>query len=209
MDFTPAPHLKSDKKAWRASFRAARTALSGPDKHHNSAQIVARLLALPEIEAASIIHTFWPLLATGEVDIRPFIHAVNEAGKQVALPVVLSYETGPSDRSRMEHRRFTTETKLAANRWGIYEPVRGAVVAPAAFEVVIVPALGVDRRGRRIGYGKGYYDELLAETKCPTICPIWASCLTESKLPADPHDKPVDIIVTAAETVYTNRPVVT
>ncbi len=61
-------------------------------------------------------------------------------------------------------------------------------------DLIIVPALAADKNNFRLGYGKGYYDRLLAKTSITTILPI-AKELVFEKIPIEPHDKPVDILI--------------
>ena len=63
---------------------------------------------------------------------------------------------------------FNGETVLAENRWGIPEPIGGETVKPNKIDMVLVPLLCFDKRGYRVGYGKGFYDKLL--TKCRPDC---------------------------------------
>ncbi len=100
----------------------------------------------------------------------------------------------------MDHRIYDGETYLIPNRWGIMEPVNKQSFPLDQLDAVIVPALGVDTNGTRLGYGKGYYDEFLAQCDCPFICPTYSECLLDN-LPALPHDIPVDIIVTEKEVI--------
>ena len=194
MDFTQLHNRAADKTAWRAAFREARRQLTRQDMARQNAALTRRMLELPELDGAGVVHVFWPMTDAGEVDTRPLIEALQAQGKQIVLPVVLSYSDWSPDTSRMEHRLFTGETNLQPNRWGTYEPVDGALVSADRLEAIIVPALGIDRTGQRIGYGKGYYDELLSQSRATSVCPIWTSFLVE-RLPATPHDAPVDVIV--------------
>lgn len=98
----------------------------------------------------------------------------------------------------MDHRLYDGETNLIANRWGILEPAKKQSIPPADLQAVILPSLGVDIQGNRLGYGKGFYDEFLSQCDCPFICPTYSECLFD-EIPAMPHDIPVDIIVTENE----------
>lgn len=60
------------------------------------------------------------------------------------------------------------ETEFIKNDFGIYEPVEGEDVSPSEIDLIIVPLLGFDKKGYRVGYGKGYYDRLLEQ--CRTDC---------------------------------------
>ncbi len=162
-----------------------------------------RLVTLPEIRNATNIHCFWPIKAKRELDTSFIIKQLRAEKKQVILPVIHP----SSSQDRMIHCLFEGETKMVSNRWGILEPASQEPFPIDQIDVVIVPALGVDLQGNRLGYGKGFYDEFLAQCDCPFICPVYSRCLLED-IPALPHDVPVDIIVTEHE-VHRMNPFVT
>ena len=60
---------------------------------------------------------------------------------------------------------MTDGTKIIENRWGISEPESGIKIAPELLEVVFVPLLSYDKKGNRVGYGKGFYDTFLKNCK--------------------------------------------
>lgn len=68
----------------------------------------------------------------------------------------------------LESLRFTPETKLAKNRWGIFEPTEREFVENEKIDLVLVPLLCFDQNGFRVGYGKGFYDKFLSE--CRSDC---------------------------------------
>ena len=174
---------------------AERKAMSEIRYQEASLRITENLSSLPEIERAQYIHIFWPILKNKEVDTRSFIRELYAAGKKCVLPKIIAFSKDQNGHARMEHCLFSGETNLRANRWDVYEPVSTETVPVSVFDAVIVPALAADTDGFRIGYGKGYYDEFLADVTCPTICLLFDSFLTE-KLPTESHDMPVDILVT-------------
>ena len=165
-----------------------------------NARIIERLLVLPEIERAKWVHCYWPLIGKREIDTVPLIQALLASGKEVVLPVVTTSGSSDNITPGMTHRQYEPETNLIANRWGVMEPVHGPEVSPHLLEVVIVPALGVDTRGNRVGYGKGFYDAFLAQCDCPFICPIYSHCIANA-IPIQDHDVSVDIIVTEHEVI--------
>ena len=188
--------MAAEKAAWRARFRAARRALSVEDRAEASAAVCRRVLALPEVQAASVVHGFWPL--PGEVDLRPALVALRERGVTVALPVVV----GPR---RLAHRAFDGEAALRAGRWGILEPPPSAPAVHAArVDVVLVPGLAFGRDGGRLGTGGGFYDAFLAETDALRVGVCPAGALVPS-VPTEAHDARLDLVVTDAETVRVGR----
>ena len=62
-------------------------------------------------------------------------------------------------------------------------------------DLIIVPAVAFDRRGNRLGRGKGFYDRLLQKAKCPKIGIAYHFQLLD-EIPAEPHDIPMDKIIT-------------
>ncbi len=189
---------KAEKARLRARFRAARLARSEADYAARRALIRARLLALPEVAAARTVHVYWPLVERREVDTRPLIAALHARGVRVVLPVVVGRTEGAPPALR--HCLYEGEDRLCASPWGLLEPGPDAPEVDALdLDAVIVPALGAGRDGHRIGHGAGYYDAFLAGLGAFTACPVYADCLVD-RLPAEPHDRPVDVVVTEAET---------
>ena len=186
--------ISVDKKELRDTIILQRRAIPTEEYTKRSKRIVHHILSLEEIHNANVLHVFWPITRNREVDIRPLISAFQKMGRQIVLPYVLSFSSGKHESPRLEHRVFTGETNLRANRWDVYEPTNEEKIPLSAFDAVIVPALAVDHLGFRLGYGKGYYDEFLAEVQCPTICPVYDAFLVDT-LPRDKHDVAVSIVV--------------
>lgn len=84
---------------------------------------------------------------------------------------------------------------LQSGAYGIEEPTGGAPADPQTMELIIVPGVAYDRRGNRLGRGKGFYDRLLAETRATTIGVAYDFQLLD-ELPTEPHDTPVHIVIT-------------
>ena len=163
-----------------------------------SVAMCGRLLALPEIRRAQTVHLYWPMVQHGEPSTSPLVDVLHGRGTRVVMPVVAAFEGRP----RLEHRRYTGPECLRQNRWGIAEPHGTEPVATSELDVVVVPALGADRRGYRIGHGKGFYDAFLSETDAFTVCAIYADSLVD-RLPDEPHDVAVQAVVTEDETLRT------
>lgn len=83
--------------------------------------------------------------------------------------------------------------KLEIKAFGVKEP-RTSPVSAKILDLIIVPALMVDKNNYRLGYGKGFYDRLITHTKAKTIVCIPKELLIE-ELPIEPHDKKVDIVI--------------
>lgn len=104
------------------------------------------------ITAPDAVSGYWPM--ADEMDVRLVLSRLAAAGWRCALPVT------PSRGHPLTFRAWCAGDQLAPGRFGTSEPLPdAAVVIPA---LVLVPLLGYDRRGNRIGYGAGYYDRTLA-----------------------------------------------
>ena len=113
-----------------------------------SAAIRARLLERDEVLAARGVALFWPIEARHEIDLRPLHDALRAMDKKIAYPV-LGEAPGV-----MEFRFVDDESTLEERGHGFAEPPEDApLVAPGELDVIVVPALALDARGGRIGYG--------------------------------------------------------
>lgn len=106
--------------------------------------------------------------------------------KSFFLPRVngVNLEILPYDQSRLELGSFQIE-----------EPVGDDMVDPDTLELIITPAVAYDRKGNRLGRGKGYYDRLLMTTKAAKIGVAYHFQLVD-EIAVEPHDVPVDMVIT-------------
>lgn len=89
------------------------------------------------------------------------------------------------------------EQSLALGSFHIEEPTGNDTASVDDMEIVVVPAIAYDRRGNRVGRGKGYYDRLLATTKALKIGVGYDfQLIDDDEIPAEPHDVRVDIVIT-------------
>lgn len=188
--------VSSEKKALRQRFKAYRAQLTDEAYARHSATIRDRLSSLSALTAAHTVHVYWPIAAKREVDTRPLIEALWEAGKQIVMPVVASFAKVPTP--GLDHFAYEGPACLQQNRWGLFEPCGTRRVSTETIDVVLVPALGAGRNGHRIGYGFGHYDSFLRDVDAPTIGLLYAACLVE-QVPPEEHDVPLSILVTEDE----------
>ncbi|MBC7282838.1 5-formyltetrahydrofolate cyclo-ligase [Hoeflea sp.] len=139
------------RKAERTRLYAARQGVSPAERKANTAQ-VSRLLTemLGDISQRTIA-VYWPI--RGEINLRPFMIAAVARGARICLPVVVE------KRQPVEFHRWTPDCSMARGLWDIPVPADAEPLDP---DVVIVPLLGVDEQGYRLGNGGGYYDRTLA-----------------------------------------------
>jgi 5-formyltetrahydrofolate cyclo-ligase len=129
-----------------------------------------------------------------ELDPRPLGEALRKAGWSLALPAVEAPD------APLVFRAWNPGEPLAKDLTGLAAPLPSApVVRP---DLVIVPLLAFDRRGDRLGQGGGHYDRTLAalrgEPSPPAFVGLAYSGQERGDLPREPHDQPLDGILTEA-----------
>ena len=149
-----------------------------------------RLVDQIDLPAAAVVAGYWPLAA--ELDPRPAMAMLSGAGHSLALPRV-----GAPDAALTFHA-WHDDDALIPGSFGVMEPSPARPrVEPG---VVLVPLLGFDRRGRRLGWGKGYYDRTLAELRSgsPGVIAIGIAFAAQEvdEIPAGPTDQVLDLVVT-------------
>jgi 5,10-methenyltetrahydrofolate synthetase len=153
-----------------------------------SAAITARALALPQYQKAETVFCF--VGTSRELDTGDIIRQALLANKVVCVP--LCEADGVMTARRIDSLAALNQT----GSFGILEPDAAApVVARESIDLAFIPCSAADRRRNRIGKGGGYYDRYLAGATLfkAALCPAG---LLVSRLPAAPHDIPVDVVVT-------------
>jgi len=152
------------KSELRRSYLAKRQLLNIDEYEKSNAQIVAGFFQLFDLSKIKILHCFVAIERFGEIDTRPIFQRVWSKFPNVET-VVPRINHGTNE---LESLRYGPDTELAFNRWQIREPVHQDRVEAAEIDIVLVPLLCFDLGGHRVGYGKGYYDRLLA--RCRPDC---------------------------------------
>jgi 5-formyltetrahydrofolate cyclo-ligase len=185
------------KAELRTRMRAVRKALPPEARAARSAKIWERVLAREEWTEARTAMLF-ASMAT-EVDTAPGVAAARAAGKRVVAPRMT--EAG------LEVRAWDEGAELArTGRMQVPEPAETAPLVDAAdVDLVIVPALALDERGARIGYGAGLYDGLLPRLVRAARIAIAFDFQLLAEIPETPGDERVHVVVTDARTIEVRR----
>ena len=175
------------KLALRNRMRMVREAIPSSACEARSAEIAKRLLLLEEFDRASTVLAFAPI--RNEVRTRSSMQAAWAAGKHVALPRVVEDE--------LTLRQVDGHTVLIEGAFGVSEPPEDTPSVEASeVDFALVPALAVDPRGYRIGYGGGYYDRLIPQLRNARTCVVAYDFQLISEVPELPFDVAVDLVVT-------------
>jgi 5-formyltetrahydrofolate cyclo-ligase len=132
-----------------------------------------------------------------EVDTIPIITTLFERGNPVIVPIIVKDDIS----LRLSYLRDFSV--LVPSTFGVPEPIGNEILATGKnVDTIILPMLGFDRTGGRIGYGAGYYDRFLAKNKNVRKIGIAFACQEYDNLPADENDIPMDYIITEEGIVY-------
>lgn len=183
-----------DKPTLRRETMLRRDNLDERTQH--SAMICSQILTMPAYVDARTIHCYVPMRS--EVDTRPLIVDALARGKGVIVPVVVPR----ADELAHAWLESLSADTLVPGSFGTFNPRGGRTASPGDWDVTIVPLLAFDRRGYRLGYGKGYYDRLLAADRATTIG-VAFGMQEVSTLPTEAHDIPLDWVVTEREVIGT------
>ena len=134
---------------------------------------------------------YWPL--PGELDPRPLMQALTGKGVRLCLPRM----RGPHE--PLEFLGWCAGDALVAGRFGVHEPESSA--PPCRPAIMLVPLVGVDLRGHRLGFGLGYYDRTLETLRAQggvfAVGLAYAEQVVE-RLAVEAHDQPLDAVLTDA-----------
>jgi len=177
----------SNKIQAREFFKKSRDSLTPEQIQQKSQTIGKRCLQLPQVQQAKHIALY--AATSSEVQTEQLFNALMKQGKNIYYPKVLS---------KTELGLFLVKDlkKLVPGSYGILEPpVDTALqISPTLIEVFFVPGLAFDHQGHRLGFGKGYYDRVLSQTKALKVGLTFSAQLT-SKLPIATHDIKMDLVL--------------
>jgi 5-formyltetrahydrofolate cyclo-ligase len=179
--------IEEAKAALRKEAHKRRAQLHPSLRLDAARDAVGHFLGHVPLSKGEVVAAYWPI--RDELDIKHLIVKLMDSGQPVALPVVLG------DEEPLELRLWEDGAPLYEAGFGTLAPEDSAPrVVP---DVILMPLLGFDKHGTRLGYGGGYYDRTLARLqKRPRLVGFAFARQEVDHIPREAHDVPLDAIVT-------------
>lgn len=186
------------KAALRKKYKEKRMQVSWKDKERWTDMILINFqkLQLPFIDC---VHTYLAMEEQNEIETENISRylAFKNPGLKVVVPKI------NLDAGEMKHYIFNDDDEMAPNLFGIIEPVKGEKVAVEEIELVLTPLLAFDKRGYRVGYGKGFYDKFFQQCQSTVIKVGLSYFEAEEEIEnINPYDVPLNYCITP-HAVYT------
>ena len=189
--------MPTDKSDLRQNLRARRRALSADEQRRAARRLAVNLAGTRLFLTSRRVACYLP--NDGEIDSAHVIRHIRRLRKILYLPVL----------SRLSHDRLWfaeagPKTRLAPNRFGIPEPVvkAGELIRAQELDLILMPLVGFDDRGNRLGMGGGFYDRSLEflrhrnHWRKPHLLGIAYDFQRVNGLTADPWDIPLQGVIT-------------
>jgi 5-formyltetrahydrofolate cyclo-ligase len=180
------------KQEQRRAMLTQLAAVGQAERRRTGERIARQLLDLPELGRARRLMLF--LSMPDELDTDPLVELSLEAGLRVYAPRTLkkSHQLIPV--------RMTSLEAVVTGAYGIREPAGDETTEPEELDVIVVPGVAFDRALWRLGRGGGFYDRLLEGLPDDGArCGVAYSFQIVDEVKREPHDRPVDLVVTEEE----------
>jgi len=185
-------NMPYNKEALREQVREGRARLSEEKRRDMSRLIVASIL--PHLRTYDTVMTYAG--KSPEVDTDDLMSGLISGGVRVAVPVI-QREDHTLRLSWLDDRAVLSESTF-----GVSEPIGHEIPAdPSDIEVTVMPLLGFDRAGNRLGYGAGYYDRFLEKHPDMEKIGLAFSCQELESIQSEEFDISLDLIVTEKEII--------
>jgi len=188
------------KIVMRRAVIATRDALPPAARAADTARCFAQLLDRAEFANAASMLSYMSF--GSEIDTRPLFDELLRRGKRLILPRISRGTADDASAPALELHHVTSHNDLVAGVWGIDEPRAGCPqVSLSEIDFALIPGVAFDRAGNRLGYGKGYYDRLLANRAMDCrphllVTAIAFDCQLVDHVPVNVDDQMIDLLIT-------------
>lgn len=212
---SPSNDIVARKKAFRKKIRAAIQELSPRDIELQSRMVWDKVVGLPVYQSAKSVGLFLSM-PSGEINTDFILQHSIENGKDVYVPQVgTNFE-----KCDMELLKVILGSpdpyfhkKWPRNKWDIPEPpidMLRVIANPGDLDLLIVPGLGFDSRGNRLGQGKGYYDRFITRMtqdniQLPLVAVALEAQFVDDDIPVETYDRQMDMVVLPSRIIIADK----
>ncbi|MDD1656607.1 MAG: 5-formyltetrahydrofolate cyclo-ligase [Methanomicrobiales archaeon] len=187
--------MREQKNRVRQVMRCNREAMTPEERRDRSQKICSRVLSLIRNGETVMVYSAKEL----EVNTLPLIRTLLARGQPVVVPIIVKADTS----LRLSYLKDLSV--LVPSTFNVPEPIGNEIPArPEDVDTIILPMLGFDRKGRRLGYGAGYYDRFLARNPRIRKIGIAFACQEAESLPVDGNDIHMNCIITEDGIMYSD-----
>ncbi|WP_421774541.1 5-formyltetrahydrofolate cyclo-ligase [Gracilimonas sp.] len=183
------------KQKLREKVLAERQQVSVEDWKKKSELIISSFMNADFYKESQTIHTYISMNQRREVCTDNLVEDLLEGEKRVVVPIT-NFEEGT-----LTHSEIRAISDLQKNKWGVAEPKQITPVEVGELDLIVVPMAAADRRGNRLGYGKGFYDRFLGETTALKVGLVFDAFLFD-EIPTEKFDKKLDVIISENEVIF-------
>lgn len=176
--------VAAQKRDLRTTLIKRRNTLLKKEWKEKSRKIFEHVLNSSEYQESGFIHCFISMNDRFEINTHLLIQKMLDEKKKVIVPVT------DFTNNILTHSYLRSFDDLIVNKWGVLEPKEAEPVSISKIELVLLPLLGVDSKGNRLGYGKGFYDRFLSKISIPTFGLIFDDFIID-EIPTENFDIPV------------------
>ncbi|EKD54540.1 MAG: hypothetical protein ACD_60C00072G0009 [uncultured bacterium] len=189
----------NSKSTFRTVLLSKRRAISLSDRHQAAEQAAKLFVAMDLFQHSQHIACYYPM--QDEFDCLPIIQHIWRAEKKCYLPSLVA------DEKKLDFFSYQQNDSLQLNRYKIPEPVNKKKIAIEQLDIVLMPLVGFDLAGHRLGMGLGYYDKTFdfLRTSANKACYLFGLAFTVQcvdSLPYDSWDIPLDGVITEKNIIY-------
>ena len=152
------------KTELRKVYLEKQKSLSENERGEEGRQIADLFFQTIDLSKINFLHCFLPIRRYNEIDTHLILEKIWRDFPRIETVV----PRVNLDTNEIENLKFTHETELVLSNWQINEPSHDDIVETEKIDMVLVPLLCFDGQGHRVGYGKGFYDRLLAKCRPDT-----------------------------------------
>lgn len=153
------------KTELRKIYLTRQKSLSPKERNEKSLRIAERFFRSFDLSEIHYLHCFLPIAKFNEIDTRQIFEKLwRDYPETQTLAPRVDFHT-----NEIENLKFSPETNLIQNQWTIHEPAHDESVETEKIDLVIIPLLCFDRKGFRVGYGKGFYDRFLSSCRADCL----------------------------------------